>query len=159
EGFRPRTVRGCAVRDGAVSDQGEVRFDPGLEISGTAKDDAGAPIAGAGIGARFYESGRRLTANRKTDREGKFRVAGLPPGPVEIQAEAKGYQPDKAEDVAAGTAGLELELPRAGTLVGQVLAGDTGMPVPAFNLELHQERNDGDRRWQRPGDFPTTFQN
>ncbi|HEU5181504.1 MAG TPA: carboxypeptidase regulatory-like domain-containing protein [Candidatus Polarisedimenticolia bacterium] len=155
EGFRPATLRGCIVKDGAATDQGVIRLAPGLEVSGTVRTADGVPISGASVRARFYESGRQLSLLRKSSPKGSFQLTGLPAGSIEIEAEARGYVPKKLDDIEAGKADLEIVLSEAGSLVGQVLAKDTGIPVPIFSLLL---RVDGGRGgFWNPRGGPATF--
>ncbi len=155
EGFLPVTLRGCIVKDGAATDQGVIRLAPGLEISGVVRDTDGVPIAGASVKARFYESGRQMSLLRKSSPKGSFQLPGLPPGLVEIDAEAKGYVPENLDDIDAGKTDLEIVLAKAGSLVGQVLAKDTGNPVPIFNLLPRADGGRGGFWYPRGG--PASF--
>ncbi|HEV8376306.1 MAG TPA: carboxypeptidase regulatory-like domain-containing protein, partial [Candidatus Polarisedimenticolia bacterium] len=147
KGFLPITLRDRIVREGQRTDLGEVRLEPGLEVSGTVRDDAGSPLAGASVQAKFFEEGRRLSAQDETDREGRFRISGLPSGSVELRTDAKSFFPITKEKVPAGTLDLELKMTRQASLSGQVLDDSTGLPATIFNVALTPESSWGFVPW------------
>jgi hypothetical protein len=136
ERFRPRTLRGVQVREGATTEVGKVRLDPGSEIAGTVREVGGSPLSGASVRAAYHEEGRRLRSEATTDSEGRFRIGGLPPGETTIEAEAEGYLPGSRSKAAAEPGDLVLELLPACALEGRVLDAETGGPIDAFEVEL-----------------------
>jgi hypothetical protein len=145
-GFRPRTLRALEVRAGAVTEAGKILLEPGLEVAGTVRDDGGSPIKGAEVTVRFFEEGRRLTAEKKTDADGRFRISGLPEGMIEIQGEAEGHLRGEPRAVEGGREDIEILLERTGSIAGRVADVRTGLPVTIFSVQLRPERRVGDLR-------------
>jgi carboxypeptidase family protein/polysaccharide lyase family 4-like protein len=143
KGFVPTTLRERVVKEGEAIDLGEIRLEPGLEIAGTVRDEAGSPVVGASVNAKFFEEGRRLSAKDEADREGRFRISGLPSGNIDIRTEAKGFFANMKEQVAAGTQNLELKMIRQGSLSGQILDDRSGLPVTVFQMEWSPETAPG----------------
>jgi hypothetical protein len=75
-------------------------FSPGLAagspalalISGTVKDEAGAPLAGAAVALLEASLGGKAIKSMKTDAQGKFN-AEVTPGRYRLRAEAEGFKP------------------------------------------------------------------
>jgi protocatechuate 3,4-dioxygenase beta subunit len=141
-GFRPGTLRGLEVKDGGTADGGVVVLEPGLEVRGTVKDEEETPIRGAAVEARFFEEGRELSSRGATDAEGRFRLRGLPPGPTEIRAEAKGYLEERLTRVEAGAEDVAIVLARQASIEGRVVDAATGRPVPSFEARARIDPED-----------------
>ena len=77
----------------------------GGAITGSVKDQSGAPFMGAFVQAQHATS--RISTYVLTDRQGRYRVANLPAGDYELRVTAVGYtsEPRPGVKVAAGEAG------------------------------------------------------
>jgi hypothetical protein len=74
-------VRSSGLRIGPMGGPREARFD----IAGRVRNEQGEPVAGATVRA-----GNRIVPS-VSDEEGRYRIASLPDGPVEIFATAEGF--------------------------------------------------------------------
>ncbi len=112
----------------------DLHLEAAATLAGTVRDGAtGATIEGA----RLEAAGLVATS----DRAGRFRLAGLPAGPVILRAGAKGYERRTQPLVLEGRAvtGLELHLRRGATVRGTVLDGErkvAGALVRALRYRL-----------------------
>lgn len=137
KGARPRLVRGIAVKDGAVTELGDVALDPGVTLSGTVTGD-GAPIEGATVTIDTYAEGAKLRLDAKTDAEGRFSVDGLDPDALAtVRAEAKGFVAAKTEDVRPGPEAVRMDLKAAASLRVDVL-DESGGPARDATVALRR---------------------
>lgn len=85
-------VQDVLVRDGDVTDLGELRLSEGGTLVGTVLDQAGQPVAGAPI--RLIPDGRRQglpkTYSGKSGEDGKYRIAHIEPGSYRVSATSPG---------------------------------------------------------------------
>ncbi len=117
---------------GAGGDAREERVDLALVtadavLAGEVDDPTGLPIAGVRLTviARKGDpaNGRTVTA----DADGRFRLAGLPPGNLTVRAEAPGFPPQELAITA--TEDLRLRLAFGGGIEGVVFDHHTGQPI------------------------------
>jgi carboxypeptidase family protein len=148
-GLRPVTVRDVAVRAGQTSDAGVITLEPGSSVAGRVVDESGAPLRGAGVGARFYQEGRRLTVGAESDGEGRFLLSGLSDGDAEIQVEARGFFPKTLGAVRPGSQDLRVVLSRPGRIIGRAIDARGGAPIPIFSIDLAAQGEDGRVRGER----------
>ena len=140
------------------------------EVSGTVRDDRGRPVAGASVGLENCQYG--CPPDVTTDDTGAYRVRGIAPSARMI---LHAWMPgmidqwfDRADDWISATAitlgpgevrsGVDFVLVGGGVLVGRVLAGDTGRPLPGVPAFLQAEW-DTSRRYfaYYPEDDPDGF--
>jgi hypothetical protein len=76
-------------------------------VSGVITDAQGAVLPGVALALRNAETGFTRTA--VTDADGRYRLAGLPPGRYELKADLSGFAPVEVTDITL-TIGLELGL-------------------------------------------------
>ncbi len=99
-----------------------IRLQAGAQLSGRATDTSGKPVARAEIQVGAFGFASRFT---RADAEGRFRLASLPLGEFEAQAQADGFEPAKTKLYGASGAELSWEpvlgtgLAIRGRLVGQ----------------------------------------
>src|SRR5688572_16841332 len=133
------------VRAGATSVQ-DLSLVLGAMLEGSVRTRAGQPVAGAEVRATFapvtsnfpdgfrvlgvnvwrydssYVGEHPLTHPRtRTDAEGRYRLAGLPPGKLRVEVLAAGLSYDRREDVEladGATTRLEHELEPSGAIEG-----------------------------------------
>ena len=111
-------------------------------IGGTLKDEKGAPVREALVGA----AARKETAIARTNARGRFALSINAAGPVRIVARKKGHVFGIRRDVKPGTQDLEIVLPRAGGMTGKVIA----RPMPKrFRVIVH--RIEADRKIRATG--------
>jgi len=125
----------------------------GDAISGYVLEPDGTPVAGATVTAYTAEYnandlacphclGKSLGNGRAipttTGDDGFFRITPgeAPPEGFLLTAEAETYGFDYAEHVGAGTAGVQLELSRAGRIRGMVVDAETGQPIPQYEARV-----------------------
>jgi protocatechuate 3,4-dioxygenase beta subunit len=156
EDFKEATV---AVRS---PDRGvTIRLDRGASLEGDVLDEEGAPVAGAEVSIipASRSDPKRSWKGTTTTRGGKFRIAGLDPGPVRVLArkprigEGEFFQSVQgdatAEIPATGTARVSIRFDR-GLSIGGAVVGPDGAPVPNARV----------RAWstpRRPRSLETTF--
>ncbi len=130
DGFLP------VVRDVDVAAGDHERVDielvrGGTRVHGIVKDIGGGSIAGAHVSARssdgYFGHGQISTISRA---DGTYALT-LPSGSFHVEAAHDAYVSDtEAVDVADEPVALEFALIPAGTMLGEVIARDTGKPVP-----------------------------
>lgn len=136
----PRGLRSwhgpVSVRGGETLDLGIVRSRPGVAVSGrvVSKVDE-APVAGATVRAlRSLNGASSLERTARTDDEGRFELAGLAEGRYELRVDAKPeFVPLVEKEVEAPAGGMTLELERAATIEGIVVADD-GAPLEQLTV-------------------------
>ncbi|WP_164021186.1 carboxypeptidase regulatory-like domain-containing protein [Pyxidicoccus trucidator] len=114
-------------------------------LAGRVVDEAGTPIASAGVQAE-YPRGQRLpgaeagdVSEAMTDADGRFLLEHLPPGRYDVYAAILGRMSTTLSNVEAGRRDLVLTLARGARLTGRV-RDERGAPVASFQLELQLHR-------------------
>ncbi|MEM6992388.1 MAG: carboxypeptidase regulatory-like domain-containing protein [Myxococcota bacterium] len=130
----------------------DFRLVPAGSIEGVVRRLAdGAPLAGAtvvgggtgsfreGSGVRRRGGGLRTVAND----QGRFRIAGLPPGTVHLDAFSDRHASRTTTDVMLGVAqsvsGIEIWVDEASRVSGVVAWSDSGEPVQGARVKLTQK--------------------
>ena len=141
-------VRGRA-RDVAVTEErgGEVelRLEPGALVSGTLLGPDAQPVARGLVFA--YRDRRRLGMGR-SDAQGRYRLEGLSPGPVELFARSRDYELTariQGELRARQLTALDLPMAEGPTIVG-VLRDRAGAPQEGLELTARDLAGDATRR-------------
>ncbi len=119
-----------------------VTLPTGVPLEAVVLDDAGAPLAGAGVMLQSRDEDGDLVAAGKhgrSDETGRFRFEGLLPGVYAVTATAEGCATRTSEDLPIDTRApdrpVELRLARAATLRVSVLRAD-GRPAPWQDVKL-----------------------
>jgi hypothetical protein len=136
--------------DGGAETAGlRIVLPEGGEVSGTVRDDTGAPVSGARVSLTHCPGLCPLVAT--TDERGGYRIGSVPPGRglmLYATADDQGLLPDwyrtpggSAEermDLAAGEVrdGRDLVLVRGAFLAAAIVDDATGAPVPGVSAEL-----------------------
>jgi hypothetical protein len=119
-----------------VPSDGEVRLvlGRGAMVAGWVTNAAGEPVAGAQV---------RIGAIRaESDAEGRYRLAGIPPGSAALAVNHPAYKPKgQLVDVQPGENRADVTLERGATVSGRVV-DEAGAPRPRAELTL---RNRGER--------------
>ncbi|HEX3128346.1 MAG TPA: carboxypeptidase regulatory-like domain-containing protein [Thermoanaerobaculia bacterium] len=147
-------------------------MQPASAVEGRTVDDDGQPVAGAKIILLPTErrGGFRIK-DGVSDESGAFRIEDVPPGALEAQAVAAGFQPAYLSnlEVRAGQdlKGVEIVLATGAAVEGRVLS-PAGKPVVGATIELAEEEgagmfripvaamSDGDGRYRLDGIKPGT---
>lgn len=136
----------------------EIRLQRGGEVSGTVRDGLGHPVAGAAV--RIENCQYACPGEAISDASGDYRIRGIPPSDrLLVRAVAPGVIDQwfagandwiKATEFALGLgevrAGVDFVLVGGGVLVGRVIAGDTGQPLPEVAAYVESVVDPG-RRW------------
>ena len=126
----------------------ELRFVPGLSLTGSVLSDESLPISGARVSVKQIDEAEvqlpeSLTTWRSS-RDGAFVAGGLAPGTYRVAASADGHLPSELDMVVGeGDANrVDIRLPRAFFIAGRVV--DTSGAV-AVGAEIHAEPSSMDR--------------
>ncbi|MEC8510915.1 MAG: carboxypeptidase regulatory-like domain-containing protein [Planctomycetota bacterium] len=121
----------------------EVTLDAGGAVAGVVIGDDDAPIAGARVAA--FTPGRAFgfdddeIRREESDTAGRFRLVGLPEGPLIVRADASGWLDSGRTTEVEVTAdeehtGLVIKLERGASVAGRVLGPD-GAPAAGVEVE------------------------
>ncbi len=122
-------------------DLGTIELHRGATVTGIVRDEIGNPVRGALVRKRkgpmmdnpvlamFAGAGEQA----RTDPDGRFRLAALPPGRIQLVASADGFASARSErvELEAGEVrdGLDIALGHGGAIDGQLLVGPGGRPA------------------------------
>ena len=155
-----------AAAPGEVLEGLEVALRQGASIEGVIRDARGQAVSGALVKWAPNEDGnnewqtswtlRRADAVSSAD-DGRFRIAGVEPGPIIVQVTHPDYPSVsksglEAEDGKAVT--LDMDLPAGGTIAGAVKRPN-GQPAVGARINLGREggwKTDSDAYGRDPGD-------
>ncbi len=112
----------------------ELFLFPGPTLSGTVRDDAGKPVAGASMHL-FAQGWSTPPPVDPTDAGGRFTAAGIEPGEYWIVARAGARAPGLAQVVVTerDDAGVDLALGEGGYVTGRTV-DDSGRPIAAASV-------------------------
>ena len=121
----------------------DLRFAPGLSLTGSVHSDENLPIGGARVSVtRIDEAEVRLPESLTTwrsSKDGAFVAEGLAPGTYRVAASADGHMPVELAEVVVGEGGanrIDMRLPRAFFIAGRVV-DTSGLAVAG--AEIHGE--------------------
>ncbi|MCP4662086.1 MAG: carboxypeptidase regulatory-like domain-containing protein, partial [bacterium] len=128
-------------------------LEPASTLSGRVVDEDGAAIAGARVSVRGQDPPtgtvgvelrhRDVSRTVTTDQKGDFVIAELPPGKVEIEAAAAGFQPAPPQYVGIPAAtsldNLRFVLERGAVVEGRVSTAE-GEPVAGARIRMAHAR-------------------
>ena len=121
----------------------DLRFAPGLSLTGSVHSDENLPIGGARVSVtRTDEAEVRLPESLTTwrsSKDGAFVAEGLAPGTYRVAASADGHMPVELAEVVVGEGGanrVDMRLPRAFFIAGRVV-DTSGLAVAG--AEIHGE--------------------
>lgn len=148
EGFEPATAEDLRVGAGEVREH-IFELAVGVTVEGVVVDESGTPLEGIRVEADS-EGGSWFGGDRHgmTDAQGRFRIAGIKAGDLEVSATKKGYEdasveledlPDRHVE-----GGIRLVLDRGQFISGRVLWED-GTPAAKAVVKASK---DGERSWR-----------
>jgi hypothetical protein len=126
-----------AVAPGAPARGTDVRLGPSASLAVTVTLPGGGPAAGAEVTVAAHETAA-LLARAIAGADGRVRLSGLPPAPVDVRAELEATTPARAPAVTlqAGAAfPLRLALAAPGTIEGTVRDG-AGQPLAGLRVRV-----------------------
>ena len=140
EGLAPARAFGIAAGTRDVM----LRLQAGGKIRGTVRDARiRAPVVSftVGVSRRAGLARRELFTQAVVDAEGRYELAGVPPGALAIQVAAYGYAPSEEValtlDVEAATPGVaDFDLQRGGRLSGIVVDEETRAPIAEASISV-----------------------
>ena len=142
-----RTLRRKGVRPGAPREA--FRLEPGMQVSGVVVDEDGEPVAEAWVTASAAQVApvtAEYAASSKgsgTDAQGRFRIGGLAPGRIRLEAGIPGesWTPGQAVVVAAGSENVRIVIRSGIALSGRIVHADGTVPAQVV-LEVLDEEGD-----------------
>jgi protocatechuate 3,4-dioxygenase beta subunit len=143
DGYRPVKSETQKVRAGQEAGGIELVADEGLGIDGRVLTEAGAPVPGAQLTAgrapgmfdMTQAVDQALRREARSDEEGRFRIAGLEPGSLRVEARAEGML-TATVTAAAGATDVLLQLQPTVSLSGIVVSTRDSEPVSDFRIAL-----------------------
>lgn len=138
---------------------GDVVLQPGFSVSGTARTEAGVPIAGCNLNAYTQGGVKLFTPRDGTDALGNFQII-VPAGTWDVRIVppvGSLLVPKQFEDVAVGAAVAlgNVLLPTAYLVTGTIVSQLTSVPVGNVRIRAYNALN-GERIYV-PVDTATTF--
>ena len=121
-----------------------IRMEVGVVLSGIVVDARGAPISEGNVSAR----GRIGSGWAQLERDGRFEIGGLRPGPYELLiADDEGFR-GRPRKITAPATDLRLEVPDTAALRGRLLGADaeSGWSVRAVDPKTGQPLVTGEER-------------
>jgi hypothetical protein len=127
------------VRDGAVTDVGDVVLERGTTIEGHIRDRAGNGIGDARVSASRSSgtSTARTSTVRpeaRTDADGGYVLAGVEAGTYNVMVQAPGFASARLQ-AEAGTTNADAVLDSGGSITGLVV-DDTGRALQSFEVTV-----------------------
>ncbi len=134
KGFRS-AKRVLEIPDSGSAIEGvQVVLEAGHSLGGRVHDEAGEPIHGAYVYAKGSEEWWAPAVH--TDREGRFRLEGLPSEPIAVGCMRHGYLRWSGSVLPSDRDDLEIQLEACGQLAGKVIDGVTGAPIESFRIRF-----------------------
>jgi hypothetical protein len=136
-----------AYQPGEYTDEDIVLGDGGLKISGRVTDKATAlPLANVRVG--LWNDDFEIWSDTRTDTNGMYLLANLPPGVVDVSVEPDSYyaymgidELELEEDIN----NLDFALPAGAILSGRVLDANTAQPLAGVEIEYSSEEHSTDK--------------
>jgi hypothetical protein len=120
-----------------------IELAAGFPLSGWVRDDRGAPVAGAIVGAQAGRGGAQKTTSLT---DGAFSFTGLPPGKLRLEVKAKGFVARDSYDVTIEPPGKngEVLVVRPAVVVSGTAADEKGAPIASYSVWLTSDRDAGE---------------
>lgn len=120
----------------------EIEMEPGEVLAGRVVDGQGNGIVGAEITAMSHSPANRERGLSKgvatSGRDGEFFIEDVMPGTYTLMAKADGFQAETPTRIKSGETNIVLRMSKQGSVMGRVLDGDTGRPVPNFKVFIRE---------------------
>lgn len=121
---------------GAEPVRQDFRLAPGLALSGRVFAPDMSPIAGAQVEATSYETAQVSRGKAVTDASGLFVIEDLAEGTFMVIVRAPGYSDQRVTRVQLSDPEMQIIMARQGGVMGQVVSGQNGAPVPKFRASV-----------------------
>jgi len=122
-----------AVQIGENDPEHNFTLETGLSVGGVIFDPNGQPLAGADV-ALHYGQNNWITAQVRSDPNGRFRFQHQPPGELTIRARHRERKLYHSRPIQAGKEDMTIDLGPPIRVAGQVTDAETGAPVKQFTL-------------------------
>lgn len=146
-GFAPGAAPGVLA---PTEEPVRIVLKPSSAVEGRVVDEDGKPVPGSRVSLvpteptamsrGFMMFSANATRSAVSADDGSFRLEDVPPGAVEVRAEAAGKQSGVLSNLEVPSGqdlkGVEIELAAAAVVEGRVLAG--GRPVPGAEVQIVQ---------------------
>ena len=117
-----------------VVDLGDIALEQGLAIRGRVRSSAGGPIADAEIATGSFDMMRGgVMVDTRSGPDGSFVLAGVLPGPTQVNVKASGYASVNAKTMTAGEEPVDVILTPGGSIGGLVVEED-GRPIDSYRI-------------------------
>jgi protocatechuate 3,4-dioxygenase beta subunit len=118
----------------------EIPVDAGHVVSGRVTDDAGAGLGGVAVNAFRDTPPFGQSARTRSNADGSYALEGMLPGNYRLNAseEGHGFASVRARVLAADLNNVDLQMPRATRVTGQVVSAD-GKPVQGARVRARVE--------------------
>ena len=122
------------VPGGAAVDLGDITLEQGLAIRGRVRSSAGGPIADAEIATGGFDMFRGgVSVDTRSGSDGSFVLAGVLPGPTQINVRATGFASVNDKTMMPGEEPVDVILTPGGSIAGLVVEED-GRPIDAYRI-------------------------
>lgn len=122
---------------GEASDQNQdFRLDKALSLAGRVFAPDMTPIAGAKVEATSYETANVSRGSAVTNQNGAFEIDELSSGVFMVLVRAPGFSDHRVTRVELDDPELQIIMARQGGVMGSVVSGKSGQPVPAFRASV-----------------------
>lgn len=139
-GYRTRAAQPVEIPETGQARPVEIILEPGTFLEGTVRDGRGNPVPEA----RVMVQGERNGDVVPVDAEGRYEIADLEPGPVQVQATLRGGPGARgALEIRPGRNRLDLTLSEGTEVSGRIVDGQ-GAPVPGASLSLRLVPREGE---------------
>lgn len=114
----------------------DFRLGPGLALFGRVFAPDMTPIVGAKVEATSYETAQVSRGKAVSDQGGAFAIQGLAEGTFMVIVRAPGFSDQRVTRVQLSDPELQIIMARQGGVMGSVVSGQNGGPVPAFRASV-----------------------
>lgn len=132
-----------ALRNDATTDLGTIVVRAGRNVRGRVTDTSGEPIEGAEVVVTWRDGPRARTRSASTKVDGRYRVAGIAPSPIEsIRVSAERFASARREGDPVDGAPVDFVLEPSGVVTGRVVGSD-GDSLRGIAIVLRPESDRG----------------
>jgi carboxypeptidase family protein len=147
EGYATTTVADVTVAADGEPAEVEIALRADAPLSGTVTNESGEPLP-ANVNGLVKDGAAPVSASTSADAEGRYELAGLPPGEVALAFHARGYVPEKRTVDTRQGGRADVVMKRGLSVRGEVVSD--GAPVAGVGVMATGGGRGG------PGGYATT---